>query len=148
MHELLQTHTGRSFYHNVHSVRVLDTLFGRNVSLQTLDGVLTHNGEYEQRAFRLSGLSSFDAFDSVMESCYTEDFGYIKTLCPATLEGCVVRISDIIAYVGRDRQDAIEAGLLDEDAFDDGLGSYIILGFCRTLRSILSKTAMARIISR
>ena len=34
-----------------------------------------------------------------------------------------MRISDIIAYVGRDRQDAIEAGLLDEDAFDDGLGS-------------------------
>lgn len=123
LNELLQAHAGRSFYHNVHSVRVLDTLFGRNVSLQTLDGVLTHNGEYEQRAFRLSGLSTFDAFDSVMESCYTEDFGYIKTLCPATLEGCVVRISDIIAYVGRDRQDAIEAGLLDEDAFDDGFGS-------------------------
>lgn len=26
-----------------------------------------------------------------------------------TLEGCVVRISDILAYVGRDRQDAIAA---------------------------------------
>ena len=39
-----------------------------------------------------------------------------------TLEGCVVRISDIIAYVGRDRQDAIAAGLLDQDGFEDGLG--------------------------
>ena len=39
-----------------------------------------------------------------------------------TLEGCVVRVSDIIAYVGKDRQDAIRAGLLPEDAFDDGLG--------------------------
>lgn len=87
LHELLQAHTGRSFYHNVHSVRVLDALFGRNVSLQTLDGVLTHNGEYEQRAFRLSGLSSFDAFDSVMESCYTEDFGYIKTLLSGDSRG-------------------------------------------------------------
>ena len=33
-----------------------------------------------------------------------------------------MRISDIIAYVGRDRQDAIEAGLLTGDAFEDGLG--------------------------
>ncbi len=122
LNDLLEAHTGRSFYHNVHSVRVLDTLYGRNVSLQTLDGVLTHNGEYEQRVFRLSGLSSFDEFDQVVENCYESDFDYVKTLCPATLEGCVVRISDIIAYVGRDRQDAIEAGLLDDDAFADGLG--------------------------
>ncbi|MFR2950696.1 MAG: hypothetical protein ACLTKG_04820 [Collinsella intestinalis] len=35
----------------------------------------------------------------------------MKTLRPMTLEACVVRISDIIAYVGRDCQDAIEAGL-------------------------------------
>ena len=45
-----------------------------------------------------------------------------------TLEGCVVRISDIIAYVGRDRQDAIEAGLLTGDAFEDGLGAPITPG--------------------
>ena len=42
------------FFHNVHSVRVLDGLYGRNLSLQTLDGVLCHNGEYEQRVFELS----------------------------------------------------------------------------------------------
>lgn len=124
LNDLLEAHTGRSFYHNVHSVRVLDTLYGRNVSLQTLDGVLTHNGEYEQRTFRLSGLSTFEEFDQVMEYCYSNNFDYVKTLCPATLEGCVVRISDIIAYVGRDRQDAIEAGLLNEDAFDDGMGGF------------------------
>ena len=40
-----------------------------------------------------------------------------------TLEGCVVRVSDIIAYVGKDRQDAIAAGVAREDTFDDGLGS-------------------------
>ena len=39
-----------------------------------------------------------------------------------TLEGCVVRISDILAYVGRDDADAIAAGLLSPDAFDDGRG--------------------------
>ncbi len=122
LNNILRERCGRSFFHNVHSVRVLDTLYGRNLSLQTLDGVLCHNGEYEQRVFELSGLDSFETFDQVVESCYGQDFDYVKTLRPMTLEGCVVRISDIIAYVGRDRQDAIEAGLVREDAFEDGLG--------------------------
>lgn len=122
LNEISEARTGRSFFHNVHSVRVLDALYGRNLSLQTLDGVLCHNGEYEQRVFELSGLNGFDEFDRIVENCYTRDFDYVKTLRPMTLEACVVRISDIIAYVGRDRQDAIEAGLMDEDAFSDGLG--------------------------
>ncbi|MDO4437069.1 MAG: HD domain-containing protein [Coriobacteriaceae bacterium] len=122
LNDICKARTGRSFFHNVHSVRVLDKLYGRNISLQTLDGVLCHNGEYEQRVFELSGTCDFDAFDRVVEQCYVRDFDYVKTLRPCTLEGCVVRIADIIAYVGRDRQDAIEAGLLDEGAFEDGLG--------------------------
>ena len=107
---------GAGFFHNVHSVRVLDVLYGRNLTLQVLDGALCHNGEYEQRVFELSGLSSFDELDAVVERCYTQGDIAIGHLRPMTLEGCVVRVSDIIAYVGRDRQDAIAAGLLDEDA--------------------------------
>lgn len=122
LNDVYHARTGRWFFHNVHSVRVLDTLYGRNLSLQTLDGALTHNGEYEQQVFELSGLSGFDEFDIVRERCYTEGDLAIGHLRPMTLEGCVVRISDIIAYVGRDRQDAIAAGLLHEDAFEDGLG--------------------------
>ena len=122
LNSVFHERTGRWFHHNVHSVRVLDTLYGRNITLQTLDGVLCHNGEYEQRVFELSGLRGFDEFDETLERCYTQGGHAIAHLRPMTLEGCVVRISDIIAYVGRDRQDAIEAGLLDGDAFADGLG--------------------------
>lgn len=124
LNEVFYEHTGRHFFHNVHSVRVLDTLYGRNVTLQALDGILTHNGEYEQRVFHLSDRSSFNDFDRELEDCYRCGDTAIGHLRPMTLEGCVVRISDIIAYVGRDRQDAIEAGLLKPDAFDDGLGGY------------------------
>ena len=120
--DLYMDHAGRHFFHNVHSVRVLDTLYGRNVSLQTLDGILTHNGEYEQRVFRLAQRRGFEELDRAIESCYVDGYEFVKTLCPSTLEGSVVRISDIVAYVGRDRQDAIEAGLLGEDAFEDGMG--------------------------
>ncbi len=101
---------------------MLDVLYGRNVSLQTLDGVLCHNGEYEQRVFELSDMSSFDQFDRTVEECIATGYSAIEHLRPMTLEGCVVRISDILAYDGRDRQDAIAAGLLSPDAFDDDLG--------------------------
>lgn len=122
LNDVFHKRTGRWFFHNVHSVRVLEKLYGRNISLQTLDGALCHNGEYEQRVFELSGLSSFGEFDRVVNECVSGGGAVIGHLRPMTLEGCVVRISDIIAYVGRDRQDAIEAGLLTGDAFEDGLG--------------------------
>ena len=120
LNDIYHERTGRYFFHNVQSVRVLDALYGRNVSLQTLDGVLCHNGEYEQRVFELSDMGSFDQFDQTVEDCIATGYSAIEHLRPMTLEGCVVRISDILAYVGRDRQDAIAAGLLSPDAFDDG----------------------------
>ncbi len=122
LNDIYHARCGRWFYHNVQSVRVVDVLGGRNVSLQALDGILCHNGEFEQQSFETSGLAEFDTFDRVVESCWANGDASIEHLRPMTLEGCVVRISDIIAYVGKDRQDAIRAGLLGEDSFDDGMG--------------------------
>ncbi|MBR3844640.1 MAG: HD domain-containing protein [Clostridia bacterium] len=110
--ELMEEHLGKRFMHNVHSVRVLDTLYSRNVSLQVLDGILCHNGELEQQEYRPSGLVSFETLKKAMEDCYTRGPVAAKQLIPATLEGCVVRISDMIAYLGKDRQDALTAKLL------------------------------------
>lgn len=120
--DVFHERTGRHFFHNVQSVRVLDVTYGRNLSLQTLDGVICHNGEFEQQVFETSGLRSFDTFDRVVEGCWESGDEAIGRLRPMTLEGCVVRVSDIIAYVGKDRQDAIRAGIADEDTFEDGLG--------------------------
>ncbi|MCH3943616.1 MAG: HD domain-containing protein [Atopobiaceae bacterium] len=117
--------TGRWFFHNVQSVRVLDVLYGRNLSLQTLDGVICHNGEFEQQVLRTSELSGFDGpdgFDATVEGCWASGKAAIGHLRPMTLEGCVVRLADIIAYVGKDRQDAIRAKLVEPGAFADGLG--------------------------
>ena len=65
--------------------------------------------EYRPRTDRLS----FTEFDNMKEACYT-DQSAIGRLIPCTLEGCVVRISDIIAYIGKDRQDAEKLGLFNE----------------------------------
>lgn len=118
--ELYREKTGRRFLHNVHSVRVLDKIFPLNVSLQTLDGILSHNGELELEKYTPSALKGFEEFDKKVENCYTID-GFDKTLIPSTIEGCVVRISDIIAYLGKDRHDAEKNGIVTQFS-DEGIG--------------------------
>ena len=121
--ELYAQHTGRRFAHNVHSVRVLDKIFPLNLSLQTLNGIAAHNGEMELNAYLPAPLDGFAAFDEEVEKCYL-DGEYVKKLVPCTLEGCVVRISDIIAYLGKDRQDAEKSKLLPHSPFTDyGIGT-------------------------
>ena len=113
--ELYHNETNRYFNHNVHSARVLDTIFVRNFTMQTLDGVLCHNGEFEQQGYKPKYEKSFDDYDTEIESCYTEGIEAIKKLIPSTLEGCVVRICDIVAYLGKDRQDARIAKIIDKN---------------------------------
>ena len=115
--EIFFSHTGRHFSHNIHSVRVLDSIYPYNISLQTLSGIASHDGELELSEYRPRALSSFEEFDELMESCYT-DKNNIKHLVPSTLEGCVMRISDIIAYLGKDRQDAERANIISTDKFE------------------------------
>lgn len=105
--------TGRHFSHNIHSARVLDYIFPQNISLQTLDGIICHNGELELEKYEPVGYDSFDIFDKKMEECYV-DQNAIRKLIPATLEGCVMRVSDIIAYLGKDRQDAMKLGIFNK----------------------------------
>ncbi len=122
LNDVYHARTGKWFFHNVQSVRVLDVLYGRNVSLQTLDGIICHNGEFEKQVLRTSNLADFGEFDAMVEDCRSRGDAAIEHLAPSTLEGCVVRVSDIIAYVGKDRQDAIRAGLCNENSFADGMG--------------------------
>ncbi len=114
--ELLHNETGRYFNHNVHSTRVLDVIFRRNISLQTLDGILCHNGELEQQEYRPKANLDFIEYDRENEACCVEGKPAIERLVPSTLEGCVVRISDMIAYLGKDRQDAVTAGIISGTA--------------------------------
>lgn len=109
--------TGRHFSHNIHSVRVLDGIYPYNISLQTLSGIASHDGELELSEYRPKPLFGFEEFDREIENCYL-DAGAVRKLVPSTLEGCVVRISDIIAYLGKDRQDAERAKVVKESDFD------------------------------
>ena len=103
------------FNHNVHSVRLLMNIEnygnGKNITLQTLDAILCHNGELVMGKYEPKWNKTKDDFLRDYERTY-KDKNTSFQLIPMTLEGCVVRISDLIAYLGRDIDDAIRMKLL------------------------------------
>ncbi len=105
----------KSFAHNLNSVRVLKDLenFGKgcNLTLQVLDGIMCHSGELVMSKYTpvKKDITTFlQEYDLCMQ-----DENNIKKLRPMTLEGCVVRISDIIGYIGKDIEDAQELGKIN-----------------------------------
>ncbi len=115
---LFDEHAGRHFSHNIHSVRVLDEIFPFNLTLQTLNGIAAHNGERLISLCEPAPGSSFADFDAQIEACYLSKSAFVK---PYTLEACVVRFADVIAYLGKDRQDAERtAKMLDAFSFEAG----------------------------
>lgn len=111
--ELCGIHGIGSFQHNVQSVQFLDKVerkgLGWNLCLQTLDGVLCHDGEVHDKKLEPDAAKTFDTLDQELEKKRNNPQ---TILMPMTLEGCVVRIADTIAYIGRDIEDAIRLNLI------------------------------------
>jgi dGTPase len=99
------------FFHNVQSVQFLDRIEDCDLTLQVLDGILCHNGEADDVRISPVPCPGWAAFDKKVQDA-TDG---IRPLRPSTPEGCVVKFSDTIAYIGRDIQDAREVGLIDDD---------------------------------
>ncbi len=118
LHNLCKSHNIGCFCHNSQSVRFLMEIEqggkGLNLSLQVLDGILAHNGEMLSEIYRPNYRKTWEEFEKEYEKCLTEE-DYSKKIFPMTLEGCVVRISDVIAYVGRDIEDAITLKLIKRE---------------------------------
>jgi len=112
--ELCETYDIGSFQHNVQSVQFLDKVerkgIGWNLCLQTLDGILCHDGEVHDQMLQPVAQKTFDTLDRELA---TKKKDPQSTLTPMTLEGCVVRIADTIAYIGRDIEDAIRLNLIE-----------------------------------
>ena len=97
------------FNHNIQSVREFMIIEndgeGLNLNLQVLDAIMCHNGELELEKYEPHQKSAEQFLAEYQESFTNKDLN--ARLRPMTLEGCVVRISDIIAYLGRDIEDAV-----------------------------------------
>ncbi len=115
------------FGHNFQSVRTYLTLEkngkGCNLTVQVLDGIMCHNGEMLDAIYEPCPKTK-EQFLEEYEKSYT-DINVFKKVRPMTLEGCVVRISDLIGYLGRDIEDAIRIGLLKRSAIPTSITSVL-----------------------
>ena len=112
----LKYHQGY-FNHNVESVRLLMEIdnagLGRNLTLQVLDAIMCHNGEFVMGCYYPKKKTQ-EEFLEEYKNTY-QDKNAVKNLVPMTLEGCVVRVSDIIAYLGRDIDDACMLNMIKKE---------------------------------
>lgn len=99
------------FCHNAQSVRILKDIENINISIQTLDGILAHNGELLCNKYEPKNSKTKEDLVQELYSVFNIE-GYSKSIKSMTLEGCVVRLSDVIAYIGRDIEDAITIGVI------------------------------------
>ena len=110
------------FFHNIHSLRIVDKLAdackGMNLTFQVRDGILSHDGEVNEKYLK----PDRDKTEAdLIDYCQKKSLGGELQIVPATLEGCVVRMSDAISYVGQDFEDAIRIGILKKGELPEGI---------------------------
>ena len=109
---------GEDFWHEKNGLRFVDKIEllednykkSRNLNLTyaVRDGIISHCGEVDENGLK----PRQELFD-------LNEFTKAGEYQPATWEGCVVKLSDKIAYIGRDIEDAINLGFLDEKTKND-----------------------------
>ena len=105
------------FMHNIEGVRnylyLENNGQGANLSIQVLDGILCHNGEILDNIYKPEKKSIEEFLDNYHKAykMHKEKVAFN----PMTLEGCVVKLSDVISYSGRDLEDAIRLNFIKRE---------------------------------
>jgi len=100
------------FCHNAQSVRILQEIEGLNISMQTLDGILAHNGEILKNKYEHNSKKTKKEFEEDLYKTFHQE-DYSRKIIPITMEASVVRLSDVFGYIGRDIEDAITLGIVE-----------------------------------
>lgn len=123
LNEISLRELGEYFAHNIQSVRHLMIVEnngnGLNLCVQVYDGIMCHNGEMLSSKYTPI-IKSKEEFLIEFENSYKDIKASLKNH-PMTLEGCVVRISDIIGYIGRDIEDAIMIGKIRREDIPENI---------------------------
>lgn len=123
LNEISIKHNQGFFAHNVQSVRTLMEIenngIGNNITLQVLDAILCHNGEMIQNIYHPQNKTKEMFLTEYNESYKNKEI--LKKIKPMTLEGCVVRISDVVAYIGKDIEDAIRLNIIKKETIPQNI---------------------------
>ena len=111
--EISQKEIGENFWHERNGMEYVDKIEllqdmnqnwqNLNLTYAVRDGIISHCGEIDENSLRPRE-----------EYINLYDYEYPNQYTPYTWEGCVVKIADKISYLGRDIEDAITLGILDE----------------------------------
>ena len=111
--EISKRDIGESFWHEKNGVEIVDKIEllednlknkqNLNLTYAVRDGIISHCGEIDQNNLKPRE-----------ENIDLNEYTFPNQFNPYTWEGCVVKIADKISYIGRDIEDAISLGILDE----------------------------------
>lgn len=107
-----------SFWHEKNGLNLVSSIdllensdrFKENLNLTygVRDGIVSHCGEIDE-----NGLKPRNDFIDL------NSYSYPNQYAPYTWEGCVVKMSDKIAYLARDIEDALRLNIIDEQLVED-----------------------------
>ena len=110
--EISKKDIGKTFWHEKNGLEMVDKIIllednkqnlqNLNLTYGVRDGIISHCGEIDENSLKPR-----------KEYISLYDYNFPNQYDPYTWEGCVVKIADKIAYLGRDIQDAITIGILD-----------------------------------
>lgn len=116
--KIVKDNLGKSFWHEKNGLRAVDkldllsddkgSLTNLNLTYAVRDGIICHCGEVDE-----NGISPRN------ENIDLNTIQNPGDVQPYTWEGCVVKISDKIAYLGRDIEDALLLKIISRDDLQD-----------------------------
>ena len=111
--EISKRDSDETFWHEKNGVEIVDKIEllednlknkqNLNLTYAVRDGIISHCGEIDQNNLKPRE-----------ENIDLNEYKYPNQFNPYTWEGCIVKIADKISYIGRDIEDAISLGILDE----------------------------------
>lgn len=115
------------FHHAIQSARNMMFLEnhgeGLNVSLQVIDAALCHNGD-ENKLKHIFVAKTKEKVLEEYKSCY-KDKTVLASLHPMTLEGCVIKVSDCLSFLGRDIEDGVRLGKITWEDIPQEIKNYL-----------------------
>lgn len=110
--EISKRDVGKNFWHEKNGLNMVDNIElledyegnkdNLNLTYAVRDGIISHCGEVDENALKPRE-----------EMIDLNDYEYPNKYMPYTYEGCIVKISDKISYLGVDINDAVQEGFLD-----------------------------------